>query len=684
MCQEKSFTDAVQQGMIKQPTQIGFSSEAWIECFNSRISRSSEERHVFEAGLWFFERFEAVRGKLLQFPDPVSDIDKIRCMYVGIVNRDYTEAKNAFEDELVSTEDKDITTGEIIEKRLPIGPDGYPVHVIGTIECEVSAIRYPLSETFRARAQSTSNPHQEPSDLQTLHNLAARLNLSVLYDALSDSWQECLWNGWSVVVDSEKDSVVPPSSDEYVSRVIGQHRTEALRLELTLRSAMHWRELPPHVKQRELRRLRVTRVKRTKAECELELGYSEDSTYPPPTLILALAAEELYWNEILLQGLPRTANVTIREILAAWDVLATLGAVLEEEIPKDTEVKTVEKLMHFAPTFPIAGLIQAVRKATGLSQSKASSIVNLFVFDGNVRTDLWFKPLIPLSEGRCTLLIPAVTAPNLIRSIESWMREGGIDLTKRGEAFEKHFRERVRNALAESTHMSNSLMSATSLVINVDGETEEIDFLWVIGSKVIVGEVKCVVYPASPIEFFKYFEVLKGATIQARRKSDFVSANIEKSLQLLNMQPSADYSGFVIQPLVITNLPLGAGIPLNGIPICDERILMRYIEGKQEFFISTSADGDSKPLFQEEYYSSEEEAESNIISYLLKPPLFSVLRRMLAAEEFPLLCLEKEGKLITVIRLYVNEPSANKWSSHQHPGNETVQRTQNYQPPSLS
>jgi len=574
-----------------------------------------------------------------------------------MVNRDYAVAMNACQDELLSREDKDITTGEIIEKRLPIGPDGYPVHIIGAIGCEVSAIRYPLSETFRARLQSTSNSYQDPSDLQTLHNLVARLNLSVLYDDLSDCWQECLWNGWSVVVDSKKDSVVPPASGEHMSRVIGQHRAETLRLELTWRSVTFWRKLPPQLKQRELERLRVTRVKRTKTECEIELGHSEDSPFPPLTLRVALAAEELYWNEILLQRLPHIADVTIREILAAWNVLATLGAVLEEEIPKDSEVKTIQKLIQFAPTFPKAELIHAVRKATGLSQSKASSIVNLFLFDGNVRTDPWFKPLIPLSEERCTVLIPALSAPNLIRSIESWMKAGGIDLTRRGDAFEKCVRESVRDALAESRHMSKSFVNTKSHEINADGEREEIDFIWVIGSKVIVGEVKCVVYPASAMEFYKYFEVLKGATIQARRKSGFVSANLEKFLCVLNIDPKADYSSFVVQPLVITNLPLGAGIPLNGVPISDEYILMKYIEGKHDFFVSTTADGHSKALFEKTYHSSEEEAESNIISYLLNPPLFSILSNMVAAEEIQLLPLEKEEKLRTVIRLYVNEPS---------------------------
>jgi len=657
MCEERDFIEAVQQGVIKQPTQVGFTSKAWVKYFNSCKSRSDEDQRVFESGLWFFERFEAVRSKLLQFPDPALDRDKIKCMYVGMVNRDYAVINNASQDDLLSKEDKNITTSEMIERRLPIGPDGYPVYIRGAIESEVSGIRYPLSETFRAGLEPTSSPYQHPSDLQTLHNLLARVNLAILYDNLSDYWEECLWNGWSITVDNKKDAIVPPASNGHISKVISQHRTDTLLIELTWRSIRLWRTLPPELKQLELKRLRVTRVKRTKTKWEIKLGHSEDSPFPPLTLVVALAAEELYWNEIVVQPLPRIENVTIREMLAAWNVLATLGAVLKEDIPKDTEVKTIDKLIQFAPTFPKSELINAVRKVTGLSQSKASSIVNLFIFDGDVRTDPWFKPVIPLSEERCTVLIAALTVPNLIRSIESWMKAGGIDLSERGDAFEKYIRERVQDALAKSRHMSKSFVNTKSQEISADGQREEIDFIWVIGSKVIVGEVKCVVYPASPREFYKYFEVLKGATIQARRKSDFVSANLEKVLGVLNIEPKADYSSFVVQPLVITNLALGAGIPLNGVPIADKYILLKYIDGKQNFFVSTTIEGDSKPLFEKIYYSSEEEAESNIILYLLNPPLFSILSNMIAAQEIQLLPLEKEEKFRTIIRLYVKEPN---------------------------
>lgn len=651
---------AVQEGVVKHPTQVGFTSKAWVEYFNSCKSRSDEDQRVFDSGLWFFERFEAVRSKLSKFPDPALDRDKIKCMYVGMVNRDYAIIDNVSQDDLLSEEDKIITTGEMIERRLPIGPGGYPVRVIDVIESEVSGIRYPLSKTFRAGMEPASSPYQHPSDLQTLHNLLARVNLAILYDNLSGYWEECLWNGWSITVDNKKDAIVPPASNVHISKIIGQHRSDTLLMELAWRSIMLWRTLPPELKEIELKRLRVTRVNRTKTKCEIKLGHSEDSPFPPLSLVVALAAEELYWNEILVQPLPRIENVTIREILVAWDILTTLGAVLKEDIPKDTEVKTIDKLIQFAPTFPKSELINAVRKATVLSESKASSIVNLFIFHGDVRTDPWFRPVIPLSEERCTVLIPALTVPNLVRSIESWMKAGGIDLSERGDAFEKYIRERVQDALAKSRHMSKSFVNTKSQKISANGQREEIDFIWIIGSKIILGEVKCIVYPASPREVYRYFEVLKRATIQARRKSDFVSANLEKVLGVLNIEPRADYSSFVVQPLVIINLALGAGIPLNGVPIADQYILLKYIDGKQDFCVSTTSEGDSKPLFEKIYYSSEEESESNIIPYLLNPPLFSLLSNMIASQEIQLLPLEKEEKSRVIIRLYVKEPNMKK------------------------
>lgn len=656
MSKEMRFREAVQRSRVKQPSQVGFSVELWREYFGLCETNSDEDRKLFEAGLWFFGRFELIRKRLSELPNPAIGRENIRAAYVGFINRDFAVADIASKQYFRSRDDKHLWAPEIIEGLLPIGLGASPINVVGAIETEVSAIRYPLSETFKSKDELTTDPYCVLTDLKMLQNIIARVNLAILYDRLSDYWQECLWNEWSVVVGDKNDSIVPSACDKHMSRVVGEHRSSSLLLELTNRSIFAWRKLPPKTRQIVLDRQRVVKIRRTKGKMDIKLGHWKDTQFPPISLAAGLVAEELYWNDILKEPLPKIENATIREILAAWEVLASFGALMKDNTPKNTEVKNISKLMTFAQTFSKSQIIKVVCDATKIKEIKVASIIDLFTFDGNVRSDPWFKPIVPISDEKYTALIPALVVPNLIRSIEFWMKVGGIDLSERGGEFEKYVRADAVENLRNSKHMSRALVNTTSVNVTADGQREEIDFLMAIGTTIIVGEVKCLLSPASGFEFYKYFEVLDEAGLQAKRKADFISNNIEKVLGTLGQKIVGDSSNYVVLPIVINNLPLASGISLNGVPILDMYILRKYIDGEQEFFASINDQGGTESLIKKPYYSCEKEAESNMPSFLIHPPIISLLRSMITSRHIQLLPLEKGEKVMTVLHLHVGMP----------------------------
>jgi hypothetical protein len=649
---ERSFREAVRQLFVKQPTQFGFSKKDWDSFFQSIESTTDDDRQLYEAGLWFFKHLEAVRKKLMEFPEPSLDKDTIYRMYVGMINRDHAVIRNAYHRDLLKKESSPISSGAMIEKHLPIGPGGSPVHLRGAIETEVSAIRYPLAEAYKAKL-TLNRPH---SDLEVIKTIKARLNLAILYDNLSDLWEECLWNGWSVSTRAEVDLILPPVSREFISKVVSEHRSDSLLMELTWRSMRYWAGLTTDLKQPELNRLRVTRFKTNKRKREIKLGCLKDSQFPPLTLLANIAAEELYWNEILLQPLPKIANLTIRDLLSVWTILGSLGSVLEADFTEDTGVNTIRKLLEFAPVIPVSELKEAVVRATGLQYSKVLIALDLFFFKGNVREDPWFRPIIQLPNEECTVIIPGLTVPNLIRSIESWMRDGGLDLSGRGGAFEDYVRTRISGEASSSRCFSKSIVRNRPLRITADGKSEEIDLVWIIGSTILIGEVKCALYPASALEYYKYFGILSEAAAQAKRKATFISNNKEKLLAALKVNGVHAAGGFVVQPLVIINLPLGVGFPIEGVPVVDTYVLSRYIEGHQKFFVQTSLEGEAEALFEKTFYSTANEAQYNIVPYLLHPPLITLLSKMVDRESIPLLQLEKEEKVKAYVRYFVKEP----------------------------
>jgi hypothetical protein len=518
----------------------------------------------------------------------------------------------------------------------------------------VSAIRYPLAESSKSKVITEET---EFSDIKVLENTTKRIALAICYDSLSEFWAECLWNGWSVSERDDINLIFPPQSKEFLSRILSQHRVDTLLFELTWRSITLWKNMPDELRNLEVSRPRIIKIKRHKKKVEFILGRQTNQEDASATFLAAIAAEELYWNELLCEPLPKASGLNIREMLSIWYVLASLGEVLKSNFPKDTGVPNPKKLLEFSPVMQLPTLKYAIRKATGLHYKKIEAAINLFLFSGTTRHDPWFKPIVPLSNNECTVIVPALTVPNLIRSIESWMKEGGLVLSDRGVAFEDYIRTTLKESIDRSKLLSKTKASTRSLEVSDGHISEQIDLMWLVGSVLIVGEVKCAIYPASPIEHHNYIETLRGAAEQADRKAQFVGSNIKNSLSLLGIENRDDFDKITVFPLVITNLHLGVGGTVDNVPISDIYILELYLKGSQKFFVETSADGEGEAIHTEIFYSSEQEAEANLTSYLSNPPSFRILAKLVDSEIIQLPPLKEDEKKKAYVRVYVKEPN---------------------------
>jgi len=248
---------------------------------------------------------------------------------------------------------------------------------------------------------------------------------------------------------------------------------------------------------------------------------------------MAIASEEQYWDQLLVMPLPNYPNLTIRDFVKAWELFSSLGRAIKSKLPIDTGVTRIAKLIQFAPKLKRSELINTIKKATGFSHEKTLSIISLCTFSGDVKDDPWIKPLIPLDREFFCFLVPSLIITNRIRLIESWMREGGLDLGKRGNAFEDYVQQEICKYSKASKHMSNTFVSLKSIRLSIADQEEQIDFIWIIGSLILIGEIKCSLFPTSPIEFHNFFDLLDFASSQAKRKADFVNKNIKSLYHIL-------------------------------------------------------------------------------------------------------------------------------------------------------
>jgi hypothetical protein len=227
--------------------------------------------------------------------------------------------------------------------------------------------------------------------------------------------------------------------------------------------------------------------------------------------------------------------------------------------------------------------------------------------------------------------VAALSGPNLLRSIEEWLRIGGLDLGVRGPLFEQH----SRIMLAASNALPNVRIAPDSIDLGELGG--DVDLCIQIGATILIGEVKCSLFPASPLEDHNYERILAGAAGQAARKAALVA---EDPITILGAQGFSVEQGSPVRvhPFVLTNLPLGAGRNYSGVPVVDLAILNKYFgEGYLDKYVSQYPDGHVERGKRVVFYANYADAALQIRGYLESPPQIVTLREISHERLWPLL-----------------------------------------------
>ena len=70
-----------------------------------------------------------------------------------------------------------------------------------------------------------------------------------------------------------------------------------------------------------------------------------------------------------------------------------------------------------------------------MEKHRAQQLVEVFVFRDTSSQEAWTQPLVRC-EDDYWLVIPCIHAVHLERIVEGWMRQGGLELERRGPEFD--------------------------------------------------------------------------------------------------------------------------------------------------------------------------------------------------------------------------------------------------------
>jgi hypothetical protein len=294
------------------------------------------------------------------------------------------------------------------------------------------------------------------------------------------------------------------------------------------------------------------------------------------------ALERLYTGLFLDESLPKLgADITCRLLNKAWWLIADLVRLIGEQAgsPWFDDERGVGRF-----AFPIGRdeLQELLADALEISCDRADAVVEFLTINTADSKELfgrgfWPSPLLPdKARGRLYLIAAPLLIGSPLRRVEAWLERGGLTdragIKGRGKPFETFVRNAVTEALAQNPLLPNHAVAPHAL--KRKGSSEEIDLIIRVGGTLLVGEVKCFVFPSEPLERFNYLKNIESAVQQAKNKAAWVDQNRTRVATLVGVTDGTEAEALKIAPLVVTNHGLCLGLEIEGVTVSD----LHYLE----------------------------------------------------------------------------------------------------------
>ncbi|PXA86546.1 hypothetical protein DMC47_34405 [Nostoc sp. 3335mG] len=443
---------------------------------------------------------------------------------------------------------------------------------------------------------------------------AAGERMFSLDNAFREIWQEVLWEPWDIENTIADVRVAPLEPDDQAMWRVWDWREQSVLHQGAVFNRHLERRHPDIEPETPITRT----VQRFEADNPpvITLGQpSEDQgTLHRSTLDLL---EDAY-VAIFLDDALDAGGVTPRLLARATLVLQDL---LQQAIPSEPDPKHFDAAWVAAMSclMPRSSIVATLETSLAVPPALADALTTFLTSNpwGELgplfSPGIWHRPLITSEDGANLMIVAgALVWGSPLRAVERWLQAGkGTDLTKSSNGL--RFERELRDKAAASLVANPILAPASSKVISVPGRegVEEIDIVLRIGETIIVGEIKCFIGPADPIERYDYLRKLEDAAEQARRKARWLDVNRNAAAEIL---PAADQDELRFVPLVIVNQSNGASWSFDGCTVVDAKWFDMFLSSGEYHTAATIAlDGQSDDTFAgATLYTTVAEAEAAI------------------------------------------------------------------------
>jgi hypothetical protein len=603
--------DLVKRGTLKTPVQRDFDEAAWDTAFAAIAEPSIDDRRLHASARFFAHQLAALRRTLSAHPPPQgTPTDRIR-RAVGLVNREYLTVAQTVDARPIATSVHDVIQTEVSLR------GGNTVGAAQLVETIVDALRFELD------ALRTTASGQRTDDSDALRVLSVRLNLAVFYHILEEQWLDCLLRGWAVLEQESNTAIVPLDTAAATDYVVGEYREQALIVELMARSEPLVRQF---VEERELRGVARQRGRRRHIEYDTVVVSRKVAQH---VALGRVIAGEPDLRPHLAMPIDSHTGLTCFDMLNIWSALAPLADADAANMPVDRSITRLNEIEQCAPQHDLRTLAPALSRCTGVHIVRVRRALELLTWRTS-RDSLWQRPFVPLDNmGKVAIVVAALSLPNLRRSIEYWLSSGTVDLSVRGQPFEQYVRDELREDVASNARLRTCRVRRDPATPD-DRSVGDIDLLVGVGAAVLVGEVKCLVRPATSYEWFQFEDRIAEAVVQAQRKAAYVARNVP----WVSRQGVHDGERVAsIVPCVVINSALGALRVVDNVAVVDAYILHRFFGAGYGSEPSTlKAEADAPRVY---FYADDEEAGAKLEPFLNSPDHLRSFRESIQMDTRP-------------------------------------------------
>lgn len=622
------FTEKLRNNEIAGPLRRTFSAARFRQAHAQFARTDDSDNSTLAAGIAIHQKLDAIRAALPQSKD-VSATTKVRSL-VAMANHAFfvTEEKTRAAIEAFQSK-REAEPGEVyaleeaagVKVELAGGFEWLPNEII---EGVVDGIQFPIRDVLQDAPSLAGTPKL---NLIEWRAIVLEMNLGVLYAHIEDLWDDCLWNDYRLFEKPNgKMMFLPTDPDPIRAHRIGLARRHSLSTAFTLLASQFHRQAL--ARGSTLRVRDVAGVERRGKRQIIKVAKQGAVSDAMQQLAVQRGlATELYYGELVDEPQATLAGASLSDLIHAWMVVARASQELVDVVRIRHNYAREDDRPHiwmpgYVPTLQVSALVDALGIAVGVIRPQAARLIEFLTYRGGREQEIWAQPLVPVGQDTVSPIFSAVVSPNLRRLVDVWMRQAGIDLSRRGPAFEAH----VRNVALEAIERSSSL-SKTAACIPTNyifhpptGREEQIDLIFSIGNTVFLGETKCILEPTNAKGIAMHRKTVLSAAKQVQRKVETLESHraaFVADVQRFGMKLNEN---FKVVPLVIISTTTHVGVAASGVPVIDEFLLGRYLDGGFSDYAYRPGEPDASTQTKIVFYGTAAEAEARAADYFANPP----------------------------------------------------------------